>query len=321
MRPSNDADHPRDDILDTARRQAGPTPPSVCCVIVTYRPEHEPLLRQVEVIHPQVDRIFVIDNGNGSDLPDLSSQPGLEVIHLGDNFGIAHAQNAGIRRSRENGATHVLLLDQDSLPADDMVIRLLEGLANLQDAGIAVAAVGPQYCDERQGSVSPFVYRDGLVLRERPVSARQPAVVPADFLIASGCLIPVAALDAVGGMEETFFIDYVDIEWGLRAQNLGLAIYGIPAAHMTHNLGDDWIVYRGRRFPVYSSLRQYYYARNSILLARRRWIGWPWRFILTRRAVKQLLAFSILLPGPRLEIFRMMTLGIWHGVIGRDGKK
>lgn len=321
MRPSNGAERQRGDVFDAGHRQAEQQPSSTCCVIVTYRPAHEPFLQQVKVIQPQVDRIFIIDNGNGSDLPDLSMLHSLEVIQLGENFGIAYAQNAGIRRARDHGANHVLLLDQDSLPADDMVIRLLEGLAALQEAGIAVAAVGPQYRDARQGSVSSFVYREGLALRERSVPVPPPAAVPADFLIASGCLIPIAVLDAVGGMEDAFFIDYVDIEWALRAKMRGYSSYGIPKAQMAHSLGDEWILYRGRRFPIHSPLRQYYYARNSILLARRGWIGWPWRTILARRVFKQLIFFSVLVPSPRLENFAMIVLGIWHGVTGRSGKK
>ncbi|MGV1848127.1 glycosyltransferase family 2 protein [Rhizobium sp. L80/93] len=292
----------------------------VGCVIVTYRPHHEPLLRQLAAIHTQVGFIVLVDNGDGLLLPTFPEEYGLEVICLGANDGIARAQNVGIQRLCDRGATHILLLDQDSLPAADMVACLLEGLTQLQQAGIAVAAVGPQYSDPRQGAHSPFVYREGLALKERSPHEPHSSAVSADFLIASGCLIPVAVLGAVGAMDESLFIDYVDIEWGLRAQHLGYSSYGIPAAQMEHSLGDDWIVHRGRRFPVHSPLRHYYYTRNSILLARRPWIGWPWRFILLRRMAKQLVFFSVFVPGKRLENAWMMTCGVLHGVLGRSGK-
>lgn len=295
--------------------------PRIGCVIVTYRPSHAPLLRQIEAILPQLGMITVVDNGDGSDLPIFPEEAGIEIISLGDNFGIAHAQNIGIGRARDRGASHILLLDQDSLPAADMVARLTEGLADLQGARIAVAAVGPQYRDDRQGMASPFVYREGCVLSELPTAEPQPVHVKADFLIASGCLIPIAVLDVVGDMDEAFFIDYVDIEWGLRAQYRGFASYGIPAARMTHSLGDDWITYKGKRFPVHSTLRHYYYVRNSILLARRSWIGPEWKFILIRRMLKQFVFFSFFIPGRRVEHFRMMALGIWHGIIKRQGKR
>lgn len=292
----------------------------VGCVIVTYRPHHEPLLRQVAAIHMQVGTIVLVDNGDGLSLPTFPEEYGLEVICLGANDGIARAQNVGIQRLFDRGATHILLLDQDSLPAADMVACLLEGLTQLQQSGIAVAAVGPQYSDPRQGAHSPFVYREGLALKERSPHDPPSSAVSADFLIASGCLIPTAVLGAVGAMDESLFIDYVDIEWGLRAQHLGYSSYGIPVAQMEHSLGDDWIVHRGRRFPVHSPLRHYYYTRNSLLLARRPWIGWPWRFILLRRMAKQFVFFSVFVPGKRLENAWMMTRGVLHGVLGRSGK-
>ncbi|MEB2848283.1 glycosyltransferase family 2 protein [Endobacterium cereale] len=320
MWPSNDVDHQLEDGRTVASTAQGDGRRRIGCVIVTYLPVHAPLLRQLEAIHGQVDHVIVVDNGDGSALPPLTDAFVLEIIRLGDNRGIAEAQNVGIRRARERGADHILLLDQDSLPAADMVARLIEALVELQVSGRAVAAVGPQYRDDRQGSVSPFVYRDGSALKERPTMPPQDAAVPADFLIASGCLIPTAIIGAVGDMDASLFIDYVDIEWALRAKHLGYDSYGIPAARMTHSLGDDWIVHRGRCYPVHSPLRHYYYARNALLLARRPWIGLPWRSILVRRVAKQLVFFSIVVPGQRLENFGMMMRGIWHGMIGRSGK-
>lgn len=293
--------------------------PRVSCVIITYLPAHELLLLQLKSIRPQVENIILVDNGDGSGLPAIAQHTGLEIILLGDNEGIGHAQNVGIKRARKRGADQILFLDQDSVPAADMVVRLIEALAALRAAGIAAAAVGPQYRDDRQGMVSPFFYRQGFALKEC-LSAPQAPYVATDFLIASGCLIPVDVLDTVGDMDAAFFIDYVDIDWGLRAQHLGYPSYGVPAAQMTHRLGDEWIAYRGRCYPVHSPERHYYYARNSILLARRPWIGWPWRSILGRRVAKQLVFFSVIVPGKRLENFRMMMLGIWHGIIGRCGK-
>lgn len=318
MRPSKVAGHQPEGGKAPSRAAAADAVPHVTCVIVTYLPAHQPLLRQIEAIGPQVQDIILVDNGDGSTLPAFE-HPGVDIILLGSNQGIASAQNIGIRRARERGADHILLLDQDSLPAADMVARLIEALATLHAEGMVVGAVGPQYRDDRQGIASPFIYRQGFSLKERAAAPQIP-YVPTDFLIASGCLISMGVLDTVGDMDAALFIDYVDIEWGLRAKHRGYPSYGVPAAQMMHSLGDEWIVYRGRRFPVHSPQRHYYYVRNSILLARRPWIGWPWRSILIRRVAKQLVFFSVVVSGKRLENFQMMMLGILHGIIGRDGK-
>lgn len=292
--------------------------PRTSGVIVTYRPAQDDLVRLVDAIRPQVDELLVVDNGDGSLLPENIRQSNIKLVCLGDNYGIACAQNIGIRDALGSGSDFVLLLDQDSVPANDMVARLIEAHDHLIAQGERVAAVGPSYIDQRQGEVAPFVYRDGFKLkrRHRDVDAK---VSETDFLIASGCLIPREAFSDVGMMEEGLFIDYVDIEWGLRAKNLGYRNFGVHGAMMAHSLGDEWIEFRGRRVPVHSPLRHYYHFRNAIWLARRPWIGWPWRLILLQRLVLQFLFFGVFAQH-RLDHIRKMSLGFWHGLTGKTGR-
>lgn len=290
----------------------------VCGVIVTYNPDLQALLRLIEAVRPQLDALVIVDNGKGQGLAPIATEHAGELIPLGDNFGIARAQNRGIDRAMALGATHVLLLDQDSIPAPDMVARLLAAERTLTARGLKVAAVGPSYLDDRQGEAAPFVYLDGFSLKRRGDGGAD-GIVEADFLIASGCLIARDSLDAIGPMIEEIFIDYVDIEWGLRARERGYHSYGVYGALMHHALGDSWVDFRGRRIPVHSPLRHYYHLRNAIWLARRPWISWRWRLVLAWRVVRQFLFFSFLVPDGAKHA-RMMARGIWHGLTGRMGK-
>lgn len=295
---------------------------NVLGIIVTYRPDHQDLLRLVEAIRPQLDALLIVDNGDGSGLPCELAGRDTSILCLGANRGIAAAHNAGIAEAVRRGSSFVLLLDQDSLPAADMVDRLMEAYLRLKAEGQQVAATGPAYIDQRQtdkhrGPVAPFVYRDGLRLRRRSIGANADPV-PADFLIASGCLIPLPVIEHIGTMTEELFIDYVDIEWGLRAGALGYRSFGVPAARMQHALGDGWINWMGKQIPVHRPLRHYYMIRNAVWLAFRPWIGWRWRWILFRRIAVQLIFFSLFVPG-RHHHAAMMLKGLWHGLIRRMG--
>lgn len=292
---------------------------SVCGVIVTYHPSSAKLMELVDAVRPQLSSLIIVDNGSSFDFSALMRERDCEIIELGDNFGIAHAQNVGIDRARERGAEFVLLLDQDSIPAPDMVAQLVEAYRRLSASGAKVAAVGPSYVDPRQGEAAPFVYLDGLKLRRRKRHGAEP-VVEADFLIASGCLVPIAVLDQVGLMVEDLFIDYVDIEWGLRARQDGYLSYGVFVARMEHALGDEWIRFGSRRVPVHSPLRQYYHVRNAIWLCKQDWISWQWRYVLVLRSIKKALFSSVFAAG-RLAHLKMMGLGFWHGLCGRMGRK
>lgn len=292
--------------------------PTVTGIIVSYNPDLDALRHLAAVVAPQLDHLLVVDNGSSADTGSCLDMPA-EVIKLDDNYGIARAQNIGIQMAREKGSTYVLLLDQDSIPAENMVAVLLTALKTKEAEGVKVAGVGPRYTDSRNQDAAPFVTLEGLRLT-RQACASPTAIIDVDFLIASGCLIPLATIDAVGDMTEDMFIDYVDIEWGLRAQGQGYRSFGVCAALMEHALGDISISFGGRRVPVHSPLRHYYHIRNAIWLCRRPWLTKRWKIVLLWRIVRQFGFFSTM-TAPRLQHALMMSRGLLDGSINRMGKK
>lgn len=306
----------------------GAARPSVVAVVVTFRPDSATLERVVHAVSPQVDEVVVVDD-TGPDAEGAAGFgafvgsggiPDARIVRLEENRGVAAAQNTGIREALALGARHVLLLDQDSECAPDMVERLLDAVELLHRRGVEVSAVGPRYRDE-DGPVSGFVRFGAFRFRRVPCPADAEGPVEADFLISSGSLIPARAFERVGLMDERLFIDHVDTDWFLRARSLGLRCFGVCDATMRHALGEEqarvWVG-RWRTVPRHRPFRYYYMVRNSLLLyhrsyAPRRWIAGD-LFRLVGIAV-----FNLLLPGPRSERLRMMLRGLWHGLTGRHG--
>lgn len=285
-------------------------------VVVTYQPVLDQLQRQLDSLVPQVDSVVVVDNHSIADLSTwmkLSVNPARAVIQLESNQGVARAQNIGIAWARKQKATHVLLMDQDSIPASDMVMELLLAVQSIAD----VAVVGPRYLDSRQGNPTPFVRIRGLRFHRLPWDASHP-ILPVDCLITSGSLIPMIVLDQVGLMREDLFIDYVDTEWCLRARREGLQSYGVCTAAMTHSLGETPHLFFGRTIPVHAPLRHYYQMRNAILLYREPWVPLNWKLAIGWHLLLKF-GFYSLVTAPRLQHLRMMALGVWHGVRGRAG--
>lgn len=289
---------------------------SVAAVIVTYFPDSHKLARLLGTLRTQADYIVVVDNGSTEST--LAGYRYCHCITLPENRGIAVAQNIGIEWAKAQGADFVLLSDQDSEPASDMVVKLLDAYEQLVGQGYKVAAVGPRYFDARQNNPPPFIRVEGL----RLVRCRNPEkneVVQVDYLISSGCLIPVSVLDAVGGMTEELFIDYVDIEWGLRAKRYGYQSFGVFYAHMMHSLGDSPAQFLGRNIPVHSPLRHYYHFRNAVWLYRQAWPPLNWKVADAWRLVLKF-GFYSLFAEPRFEQLKMMTMGVWHGIRGHMGR-
>lgn len=296
------------------------TAPRVVAVVVTYRPDVAALRRLLDAVLPQVAGLTMVHNGAHPPSPDVEvpADVAFDVVTLGSNLGIARAQNEGITRALAAGASHVLLFDQDSEPAPDMVAALLAGEARAGARGLTVAACGARYHDPRQDNPPPFIRIEGLRLRRQPC-ADPDDVVAVDYLVSSGCLIPAQALRAVGPMNEDLFIDYVDIEWGLRAAALGLHSFGVCAARMRHDLGDAPLRVLGRDRPVHSPLRHYYLFRNAVALYRRPDLPSNWKWVDGGRLLLKFVAYA-LYARPRLDHLRMMLRGMRDGLRGRLGR-
>ena len=292
-------------------------------IVVTYQPQAAELHALLEALRPQLAKVFVIDNGSALDPAqaigsEFLADPWCELIRLPSNRGVAAAQNAGIERARAAGAAFVVLFDQDSEPAPDMVARLLAVARSQAAAGVAVAGVGPRYVDARQNNPPPFIRIRGVSVERQACDPSRP-VVEVDYLIASGCLIPMAALDAVGGMREDLFIDYVDIEWGLRAKMAGFQSFGVCDATMRHAIGEAPLELLGRKLPLHSPLRHYYHFRNAVRLYCEAGLPLNWKLADGWRLLLKYGVYSWF-ARPRHEHWWMMTLGIVHGIAGRMGR-
>jgi rhamnosyltransferase len=134
-------------------------------------------------------------------------------------------------------------------------------------------------------------------------------------------LIPLSVIDEVGPMDETLFIDHIDIEWAFRAASHEYRMYGVQHAVLMHGLGDARRrVWLGKwwQVPVHSPIRNYYFARNTLLVDRRPYVSWRWRFSSCLRLSALALCFVTQVP-PRRARVRAILAGLRDGVLGRHG--
>lgn len=239
-------------------------------VIVTYNPDLPILRRQILAVKDSVG-IVVIDNlsANVNGVVEMIAELDLADLHLvrnDSNVGLATAQNQGIRKAKELGASHVIIFDQDSVPEPNMMQELHRAEALLLARGEKVGAVGPLTYDPISSVNYPITkYRGPLIQRYHPVPGE---ITDASFIIASGSLVRISVLDEVGLMLDELFIDYIDVEWGYRVQSRGYKLFINADARMSHMVGDQRVKFFGRSISKHSPLRRYYLTRNSFLVLR-----------------------------------------------------
>jgi rhamnosyltransferase len=297
-------------------REASRPRGSVCAVLVTFYPDAEALRRAISAVRPQVESLVVVDNAT-PDIERALGEADVVLLRQRTNVGLATAQNVGISWAREHGCTHVLILDQDSVPAVGMVDELVRAWRELSATG-RVGAVGPRFRDPREDRDAPFV-RVAFPMSHKLWCDATTRHVQSDFLISSGALIPLAVLDDIGGMDDGLFIDNVDMEWSFRARARGYALFGVCGALMEHRLGDErQVLPGGREQVVHGPVRLYFIMRNRVALYRLRHTPRVWIAQDLPRVVLKFLVFSVLVA-PRTRNVHYMLRGLADGVRGRSG--
>jgi rhamnosyltransferase len=218
--------------------------------IVVCNPDYNRLIENINVLHPQVDRIAVYLNSeiNRSRLNGLDK---LQYLSDGNNRGIATALNAIMSYADKLGADWCLLLDQDSVVSKKCV-EGYEKYKNLDNAAI----------------LTPFIHDD------RDMEKQETAVethTEIDMCITSGSYNNIELWKKEKGFRDEFFIDYVDWEYCARVRSRGYKVYRINEMIIDHQLGSKtyhkilwWNVFTYN----HNAFRKYYITRNTIVTYR-----------------------------------------------------
>nr|WP_208545294.1 glycosyltransferase family 2 protein [Caballeronia arationis] len=284
-------------------------------VVVFYHPDRA-CVGRANLLARTV-RCVVVDNTPGT---TSAATLGLDehVIYIanGANVGIAKAINQGVRALVQDGCGSAILFDQDSEPPATLLTELPRSIVREELAGRRVAIAGPAYDDPRLRGVAPFV-RFGWWKLKR-IAPEGNAPVDVDFLISSGSCINLRYWDEIGPMDDALFIDFVDLEWCVRAKRKGFRVLGVPWVRMTHELGGEPVRVLGRAYPMHGPLRHYYQFRNVVALIKRSAMPMTWKSTeIIKLPVR--IAIYCMWPSERAEHLKMALRGLRDGWRGRLG--
>jgi rhamnosyltransferase len=202
-----------------------------------------------------------------------------------------------------------------------MVNKLLNAEQKLLMKGERIGGMSPHIVDRNTGKRPCAVrYRRFGVLSAKKIYRDVTATKPeqTDNFIASGSLIRIETLQALGAMRSDLFIEYVDTEWALRAHTAGYRNFCVPNAVMEHCFGDAAKTILGKDIYLYSDLRYYYKLRNSVYLVGLATMGWRWRIYNVSRIPYHLLVYSAFSKNP-LRTFCLLLNAIRDGLKGKLG--
>lgn len=217
--------------------------PDVSIIIVAYNHAdllHATLRSVIQHTQSIAYEVIVIDNASAD--PAIRTLdhtfPMIRLMRNERNAGFAAANNRGIATSC---GRYVALLNPDTLLHDDALGTLVRWL----DAHPNVGAVGPQLLME-DGQPQPYSYgaapspfylvrrlmahRRGAYLHDW--HGREPQRV--DWVAGTCMIVRRAAIEAVGGLDERFFLYFEDVDWGVRLNRAGWPVMFVPTVTITH---------------------------------------------------------------------------------------
>jgi len=191
--------------------------------------------------------VWVVDAGSSDRSIEALERcvPGTHVLR-GANDGFAAGNNRGIDATR---SAFVLLLNPDAV----LLPGALESLLETATARPSAAVVAPLVLNfdgtVQANSFGRFpTLRTAVALRSWRVlqctlgnRERSPAApsgtVAVDWVTGAAMLARRAAIDAVGVLDEGFFLYYEDVEWCHRMRDAGWEVVVEPRARVAHRLG------------------------------------------------------------------------------------
>lgn len=231
-------------------------------VVVTYQSRDHILhclrsldagVRASEAIAPPLTwECVVLDNDSRDGTPECVEReaPWARLVRTGANLGYAKAVNRGLAAT--SGAM-VLVLNPDCVWAPGAIRALATWLAAHPRCGVAAPRIlNPDGTVEYSARSYPdsltFLFnRYSLLTRlwpGNPWSRRyllldwdHASTRSVDWVSGAAMLVRRAAIDAVGPMDEAFFMFNEDVDWCRRMNEGGWSVDYVPAATVVHHIG------------------------------------------------------------------------------------
>ena len=241
-------------------------PGSVAAVVITFNDTAVSLrcLRSIKQASPET-RLVLVDNGSQVDCTDAvrAQLPEVHVVRIVKNLGYGGGCNAGVAAALEQGASYVLILNNDTTIEPETMPALLRFAREHPNAILAPKIL---YDDGSERVWSAGGRITGPLLRNEHIGLGDPSsmhMAPQMVPWATGCALFVSAegYRRAGPLKEDYFLYLEDVDWCLTAKRRGVPTWFVPDAVIHHEVS------RFMKRSEWADDVRYYAYRNGYRLA------------------------------------------------------
>lgn len=208
--------------------------------------------------------IIVVDNASTDDSCEMlrADFPEVRLVENTANMGFSKANNQGVAMA---GGKHILILNPDTLIAEDTLKNVLQISEMKQDMGV----LGVRFIDG-SGRFLPESKRNfpdltaaGLKLMgisrkyyARHIEEKETAAV--DILSGAFMFMKKSVFDQIGGFDEDFFMYGEDIDLSYRISQAGYTNYYFGGATLLHYKGESTLKNPAHYKNFYGAMKLFY---------------------------------------------------------------
>ena len=244
--------------------------PKIAVIILNWNGKEDTLECLVSV--KQLDytnyEIVLVDNGSTDDSVDaiLKQHPDVTLLQTGENLGYAGGNNVGINWALEKDANYILLLNNDTVVATDLLSAFVNA-ANLLPSGSVLGAkiffydkpdtlwfAGGRWINKSNsfehigcGQLDSIEFNHKLEV---------------DYITGCALFADAGTFKEIGLLDDAFFLTYEETDWCYRARAKGHRCIVIPEAKLWHKISS---YYGGADSPLVN----YFMTRNKLLWAKK----------------------------------------------------
>ena len=267
----------------------------------------------------QSDLVCIVDNNSGQNTLKfieslVDSAPYGKVIlkSLPENKGLSFAYNLGLNFLVHSGCSDLLILDHDSVLENGYVTEM-KRISDKNDNFI----FGGNFTDSKSGQKKKYEVFSRFFFHKTNQFLSDLLLV--GFVISSGTFMKSSVFKKVGPFIDFLFIDYVDIEYCLRASQFGIRCAVVRDACFFHSMGDSKThSLSGLKMISKNHLpfRKYFMGRNRVYC----WSKFYFMFGFMVWDISALfydLFRIILLERQKIIKLKQLFRGMWHGFCGQ----
>jgi N-acetylglucosaminyl-diphospho-decaprenol L-rhamnosyltransferase len=235
-------------------------------------------LRSVSRIRGLSFEILVIDNDSADDSADAVSRefPEVRLFRNAHNLGFAAGVNLGLREARH---PLILLLNPDTIVSDRAIELLASYAYHHPEAGI----IGPRVLNE-DGSLqdsrisfpselnlllqATYLYKlfpKSRLFNPEQIGGHAPlASRPVNAVSGSCLLVRRETIEAIGVMDEQFFMYFEEVDLCYRAWERGIEVHYTPEPTITHSgSGSSRLAARKMRIEFHRSALRFFFKHHG----------------------------------------------------------